>query len=154
VPFDWPAGQHWYIGYADTNLLYPAVDADSFAWTKSTTVDGGPWIIEASCTGEPFPGEVIPSAAVSGSGATPTMEFSPNPFNATTAISYELRAASHISLKVYDAAGRLVRVLTDGWREAGMHEVTFDGVELATGVYLMKLQAGDYEAVQKMVLVK
>jgi hypothetical protein len=79
---------------------------------------------------------------------------SPNPFNPTTAISYQLSANSIVSIKVYDTAGRLVAALVDGWREAGAHEVTFDGSGLAAGVYFVRMQAGDFSAVQKMVLIK
>jgi hypothetical protein len=78
----------------------------------------------------------------------------PNPFNPTTTIRYELRAASHVSLKVYDTAGRLVTTLIDGWRTAGSHEMTFDGSQLATGVYLYTLIAGQDHATGKMVLLK
>jgi len=78
----------------------------------------------------------------------------PNPFNPTTALSYELRAASRVSLRIYDTAGREVAVLVNGWREAGGHEVTFDGSELASGVYLVRLEAGEVSQVQKLVLLK
>ncbi len=79
---------------------------------------------------------------------------SPNPFNPSTAISYELRAASYVSLRVYDTAGRLVETLVNGWREAGEHEVTFDGSTLPSGVYLYRLEAGEYSAAGKLILLK
>jgi hypothetical protein len=78
----------------------------------------------------------------------------PNPFNVSTAIGYELPAASFVSLNVYDTSGRLVSTLIDGWREAGTHETTFEGSKLASGIYLAKLEAGEYTAVQKLVLLK
>jgi hypothetical protein len=78
----------------------------------------------------------------------------PNPFNPTTVISYQLPAISRVNLKVYDAAGRMVATLVDGWRAAGAHEVTFDGQGLASGMYFVKMMAGDYVSVQKMVLLK
>jgi hypothetical protein len=64
-----------------------------------------------------------------------------------------------VTLKVYDTAGRLVSVLVDGWREAGIHEVTFDGSALVSGIYLAKLEMSGSGAtpttmVQKMVLLK
>jgi glucose/arabinose dehydrogenase len=64
----------------------------------------------------------------------------PNPFNPSTVISYELRAASRVSLRVYDTAGRLVKELVNGWRAAGSHEVTFDGSDLPSGVYLLRVE--------------
>jgi uncharacterized delta-60 repeat protein len=78
----------------------------------------------------------------------------PNPFNPTTAISFELQAASQVRLTIYDTAGRLVTTLVNGWREAGTHEVTFDGSALASGMYFVRMQAGEYLAIQKIVLVK
>jgi hypothetical protein len=79
---------------------------------------------------------------------------SPNPFNPSTEISYELRAASYVSLRVYDTTGRLVSTLVNGWREAGTREVTFDGSELVSGVYFLRMQAGEYSSVKKITLLK
>jgi subtilisin family serine protease len=78
----------------------------------------------------------------------------PNPFNPSTALSYKLQAASHVSLNVYDTAGRLVTTLVNGWREVGTHEVTFDGSGLASGMYLYALTAGGNTISGKMVLMK
>jgi len=78
----------------------------------------------------------------------------PNPFNPTTIASFELRVASYVNLGVYDTAGRLVATLVDGWSEAGTHKATFDGSDLPSGIYLARLTAGDWSAVQKLVLLK
>jgi len=78
----------------------------------------------------------------------------PNPFNPTTVISYKLPAASHVSLQVYDTSGRLVATLVDGWREAGEHEVIFDGSKLASGIYLYHVEAEGNMASGKMLLLK
>jgi hypothetical protein len=150
VPGSWAAGLYTYLGYANTTFSYPAVDSSSFTWTKSATAGGGPFVSEAICDGEPFPGEMTVSQPVNFA----LMCALPNPFNPTTTISYELRAAGHVSLKVYDTAGRLVATLVDGWREAGTHRATFDGSNLASGIYLAKLEAGSNTATQKLVLMK
>jgi hypothetical protein len=78
----------------------------------------------------------------------------PNPFNPTTAISYQLAASSQVSLQVYDTAGKLVATLAEGWRQAGTHEITFDASGLASGIYLVKLTAGNFVGVEKLVLMK
>ncbi len=78
----------------------------------------------------------------------------PNPFNATTVASYELRVASYVSLQVYDSAGRLVQTLADGWREAGSHEVTFDASHMTSGVFFCFLRIGETIAVEKILLLK
>ncbi|HEX7344300.1 MAG TPA: T9SS type A sorting domain-containing protein, partial [bacterium] len=78
----------------------------------------------------------------------------PNPFNPTTTIRFELRDASFVRLGVYDISGRLVMELANGWREAGVQEVTFDGSKLASGIYVYRIAAGDFSASGKMMLMK
>jgi hypothetical protein len=57
-----------------------------------------------------------------------------------TAISFELPAASRVSLRVYNIAGREVATLVEGWRGAGRYEVTLDGTSLPSGVYLLRVE--------------
>jgi hypothetical protein len=79
---------------------------------------------------------------------------SPNPFNPTTTIYYQLPTDRHVSLKVFDVSGRLVATLVDGWREAVVHEVAFDGSDMPSGIYVAKLTARDWSGVQMLVLIK
>ncbi|TKJ38518.1 hypothetical protein CEE37_12180 [candidate division LCP-89 bacterium B3_LCP] len=78
----------------------------------------------------------------------------PNPFNPLTVLSYQLQNASLVNLTVYDISGREVAELVSGWRDVGVHEVTFDGSALPSGLYVYHLKAGDFTASGKMVLVK
>ncbi len=83
----------------------------------------------------------------------------PNPFNPTTMLSFELAAAGHARLKVYDTAGSLVATLVDERRDAGSHEVIWDGRDNAgrissAGVYLYRLEVGDFIETKRMTLVK
>jgi len=83
----------------------------------------------------------------------------PNPFNPKTQIRFSLRAAGNVSLKVFDAQGRLVRALAEGRLAAGEHQVTWDGTDaqghsLASGVYLYRLEAEGRTLGKRMVLVK
>ncbi|RJP76345.1 MAG: M6 family metalloprotease domain-containing protein [Candidatus Zixiibacteriota bacterium] len=99
----------------------------------------------------------VPPAAPSAAAAPADFRLlgaHPNPFNPETAIGYRLPAPGLITLRVYDTAGRVVTTLVNGWRDAGAHEVTFDGAGLASGVYLVRLEAGDFTQTQKIVLLK
>lgn len=78
----------------------------------------------------------------------------PNPFNPVTTIRYRLPEDAFVNLTIYDSLGRQVAKLVDGWRNAGTHQVTFDGSNLASGIYIFRLQAGDFNAGGKMVLMK
>ncbi|KAF0153111.1 MAG: beta-glucuronidase [Ignavibacteria bacterium] len=84
----------------------------------------------------------------------------PNPFNPTTTISYKLKGASHVTLKVYDVLGREVETLVNEYKQAGTYKATFDTrhVELSqsipSGIYFYRISAGGYTAVRKMILLK
>jgi M6 family metalloprotease-like protein len=78
----------------------------------------------------------------------------PNPFNPSTTIKYELPTSSMVRLSVYDLLGREVSVLVNERRDAGVHEVKCDCLDLASGVYFYRLQAGDFVSTQKMLLLK
>ncbi|MFH1735643.1 MAG: right-handed parallel beta-helix repeat-containing protein [bacterium] len=78
----------------------------------------------------------------------------PNPFNPTTAISFQQSVYSHVSLKVYDVQGREVVLLVDGYRSAGSHEVTFDGAGLASGIYIYRFRSGGQQQSGKLILMK
>jgi hypothetical protein len=78
----------------------------------------------------------------------------PNPFNPSTTIRYELPKASQAKLSVFDILGSEMSILVNERREAGVHEVKFDGSQLASGVYFYRLQAGDFLSTKKMLEMK
>ena len=84
---------------------------------------------------------------------------SPNPFNPTTVIRYKTVMAGHVSLRVYDVNGGLVRILEEGHRSAGHHQVTWNGMndrgaEMSSGVYFCRLITSGNEETRKMLLLK
>jgi hypothetical protein len=83
----------------------------------------------------------------------------PNPFNPVTTITFGLTKSGHVSLKVYDVSGRLVRVLVEEQRAARHYEEKWDGRDnagkpVASGVYFCRLTAEGFSQTRKMVLVK
>jgi hypothetical protein len=78
----------------------------------------------------------------------------PNPFNPSTTIKYELPKASDVRLAVYDLLGREVSVLVNERRDAGVHEVKFDGDGISNGVYFYRLTAGNFVQTRKLLLLK
>lgn len=78
----------------------------------------------------------------------------PNPFNPLTTIEYELPRKTKVELYVFDSIGRLVSALVAAQQDAGRHKVQFDGSQLASGVYLVRLKADNHVAVQKILLLK
>lgn len=78
----------------------------------------------------------------------------PNPFNPSTNIKFSLPKASNVRLTIYDAIGREVRTLINNELNAGTHTIQWNASNLASGIYLYKIEAGDYVKVNKMLLLK
>jgi aminopeptidase N len=78
----------------------------------------------------------------------------PNPFNPTTNIKFQISSTSFVSLKVFDVLGREVATLVNEEMKPGLHEKAFDGIGSAGGVYFYKLNAGGYESIKKLLLVR
>jgi hypothetical protein len=78
----------------------------------------------------------------------------PNPFNPVTKINYELPKDTKVKLVIYDILGREIKTLVNEIKQSGKYTVEFNGSNLASGVYFYRIQAGDYIAVKRMVLVK
>ena len=83
----------------------------------------------------------------------------PNPFNPTTTIAYDLPEDAFITLEIYDILGRRVRTLINSQIEAGYQKIIWDGrndygLELSSGFYFYRINAGNFNKTQKMVLLK
>lgn len=149
VPASAPFGEYSYIASAGE---YPGtvVDSSSFTFTKlAGSPQGGSqqdwelqgWDSEPSAL-KTYPSEVVLISAY------------PNPFNATTELTYTLPSPGKISLVVYDIMGREMARLADRWEEAGTHRTTFDGENFSSGVYLARLRSGESEQTVKLLLLK
>lgn len=78
----------------------------------------------------------------------------PNPFNSSTVVAFHVARYAHVLLDVYDLLGRKVCSLLDDYINPGEYRTTFEGRNLAGGIYLVRFQAGDLVQTRKMVLVK
>jgi hypothetical protein len=78
----------------------------------------------------------------------------PNPFNPTTQIRYSIQKNEMVTLKVYNVLGQEVAVLVNGQQKAGSYIADFNASKLASGVYMYKIQAGDFSLTKKMLLLK
>ncbi|MBU1880923.1 T9SS type A sorting domain-containing protein, partial [bacterium] len=145
------AGDYTFTGKVGEHPSY-AWDQDGFPFVKL----GGDFAADFV----PFPvhGAPNPFEAAFDRGImipeTPEVLVYPNPFNPTTTISFNLAVKQHIDLDIYDVSGRRVAELVEGWRDAGSHAVTFDGSNLASGIYLYRMVAGHLSTTGKLVLMK
>ena len=78
----------------------------------------------------------------------------PNPFNPSTIISYSIPKSSMVTIKVYDVLGREIETLVNEQKIPGNYNITFNAGKLASGVYLYRIQAGNFWETKKMMLLK
>jgi len=135
-------------GVFSYEITDPSIEALSLTATTSTGNTSGFGFIELITDVETENNE-IPS------------EFSlnqnyPNPFNPSTKISWQSPVSGHQTLKVYDVLGKEIARLVDDYREAGEYNVEFtiNNLQLSSGIYFYKLQAGSFIETKKMILMK
>lgn len=79
----------------------------------------------------------------------------PNPFAIRTTIQYELAHEGPITLEVFDMVGQQVAVLVDDVQSAGVHEARFDAAgNLASGIYIYRIRAGEFSSTRKMTILR
>ena len=140
----------------DFRSVYSSVLKDWFG--------ASPTELQVAITGtitKPLTSSVVAPGAVAGVGSQSDLPTKyaleqnyPNPFNPTTVIQYDLPQGSNVLLVVYNSLGERVATLVDGPQSAGVHEVSFNGNALASGMYLYRLRAGSYQETRKMILVR
>jgi len=117
--------------------------------SEAIIVDNGPPSDDESNVLPPEPQDKKPMPA-----PTVLVTAAPNPFNPAATITYALPDRLPVTLRVYDARGRLVATLVDAEEEAGEHKVAFDATNLASGVYYYRVNAGPFTETRKITLLK
>ena len=78
----------------------------------------------------------------------------PNPFNPTTTISYAVPYTAHVLLEIYTVNGQNISTLVNQTQAAGQHQLVFNAKDLASGVYIIHMKSGKFNAYKRMTLVK
>ncbi len=78
----------------------------------------------------------------------------PNPFNPTTSIRFELPVSEFVNLTVYNMLGQPIATLVNQQLSAGDHQVQFNALDLGSGTYIYRIQAGSFISSKRMMLVK
>jgi len=136
----------------------PALDAAAPDGSPSADLDGrGRPVgegVDMGCYEADFTTSGTAASSSSGPFGFALQQNYPNPMNATTTIRFGIGEPCRVVLKVFDIQGREVSVLADAKYPAGEHAVRFNAAGLESGVYLFSIQAGDYSAMRKMVVMK
>ncbi len=109
-----------------------------------TVADIGAYYFNQLRAGDPF----VPRPA------SFTVSAYPNPFNATTTLSFVLPQRSAVKLTIFDLTGRQVQTATERVMESGTHTISFDAASLPSGLYFARLEAGATQLTQKLMLLR
>jgi len=140
-------GNSWQIQVEDLNAPLTAIHfTDSVGWAVGDnglilrTDNWTTWI--NAQTGEKYPSKYH------------LYQNYPNPFNPSTTIEFTLPKSEFITLKIFNTLGQKVATLVSKKLNQGNHTYTFDGSNLASGIYYYQLVAGEYREVKKMILLR
>lgn len=78
----------------------------------------------------------------------------PNPFNPSTAIEYDVSKECYVTLKIYNTLGNELATLVASTLSPGRYRATWNASGVSTGVYFCRMQAGEFIAAKKLILVK
>ncbi|MBD3408929.1 MAG: T9SS type A sorting domain-containing protein [Ignavibacteriales bacterium] len=145
--------------YAEIDSSVESPD-NKYTWEPDNSIPSGSYVVRVESAEDPLLFDVSDGTFtnVDERSDLPTAyslaQNYPNPFNPTTTIEFTLPEATTARVAIYDMLGREVAVLADGRMTAGVHRVEFDASALASGVYFYRLEAGAFNAVRKMALMK
>ena len=137
---------------SDTTITISGIEDNEYWWRVRARNQAG-W----GEFSEPFSFSFMLTGTELLTGIPDTYELSqnyPNPFNPATIIEFALPEAVEVQLSVYDILGRHLTTLVDDLLQAGYHEVTFDAGHLASGVYIYRILAGEFEKTRQLTLIK
>ncbi len=125
-------------------------DALTFHFISDSEVNAEGWIAEIVATADSQK-EYHPTA-----GLTEFKLYSnyPNPFNPTTSIPFNLAKNCHVTIEIYNMMGQCVSTLLNEHMQTGYHEIEFNAWNMSSGLYLCRLQAGEFSQVMKMMVLK
>ncbi|MBD3233968.1 MAG: T9SS type A sorting domain-containing protein [candidate division Zixibacteria bacterium] len=146
IPYSAPIGDYIYKSNCGDFYGWQSCDVDSFIFTV-TEPEGFPENLEWNLIGNSENTEPVPEELE-------LVGNYPNPFNASTTISYTLPEASRVRMDIYNLRGQRIETLVDGAQQAGEYFVTWDASQVASGVYFYKLTAGKNTFTKKMSLLK
>lgn len=78
----------------------------------------------------------------------------PNPFNSSVTIPYALPVSAEVSLELFDLSGRLVRTYSQGWLSCGRYRAVLDAGGWSSGIFILRLKAGEFEQTAKLIAIK
>jgi hypothetical protein len=151
---------------ATFNTAFVAFDAGALQFRSDTSLAAGDdpeywWIVDAGSISLAF-FDIVSSVKPVNEGIVNKFSLGqnyPNPFNPTTTFEYSVPVTGNVEITIYNVLGQKIATLINDVHEAGQHKITWNGRDsfgrpVATGVYFYQMNAGSFEQVKKMMLMK
>lgn len=146
--------ERWTQSYADLSAYADSTVRIAFAFYSSQRAENCGWFIDdIRIVGIPPDKIDYPEGRSIPNEFTLNQNY-PNPFNPSTTIEFSIPHSTHVSLKIYDVLGKEVSTLVDEELPMGQHKVNWNAQHLASGVYIYKIQAGEFVQTKKMILMR
>jgi photosystem II stability/assembly factor-like uncharacterized protein len=140
-------GNNWNVLVEDLAAPLNALHfKDGYGWAVGgnglvlRTEDGASWVDQN--TGKTYPNKFSLSQNY------------PNPFNPSTKITFVLPKAESVKIEIYNTLGQRVKTILNQHMKAGSHDVEFNGQNLSSGIYYYRIEAGEFQDVKKMILLR
>jgi hypothetical protein len=151
-----------YLQYIHPDEILPGTPWPLPQWPAEYNLPVVSWRKEKLFTEYPPPDLTQPTGISNPDNVANTYKLEqnyPNPFNPSTSIKYSLAKAGNVSIKIYNIAGQLVTTLLNAQQNRGAHSINWSGKNskgenVVSGIYFVKLVAGDFSSVKKMTLLR
>ena len=121
----------------------------------SPAIDDGPaYTVISRCAEDPPVNDIVEQTPTTIPETIQLYQNYPNPFNPATTIQFSLPRSEFVELKVYNILGKKISTLVSKKLNQGNHTYTFDGRNLASGIYYYQVVTGESMEVKKMILIK
>ncbi len=151
---------YWYLTIVG-NIIGEEINFKIYDDSTDVVYDCNEIIVfeDGETIGSPFEPYMLTSylTDVNSSNIPPVFQLrqnSPNPFNATTFISYSLPKASNVKLQIYNLKGQLVETLVDEDKPAGFHYLIWNAKDMSSGIYFYKLYTDTFTSIKKCIILK
>ena len=128
---------------------------DTVIYIDTLYIDNNDELMEVVLTGVGLPSGSIDSEPLPELPTTYELgAIYPNPFNTQATIRYDVPVHGTVRIDIYDVLGRKITTLADGEMDAGRYGTVWDAGDMPSGIYFIRMEAGEFKEVQKMVLLK
>ncbi|MBN2010693.1 T9SS type A sorting domain-containing protein [candidate division KSB1 bacterium] len=139
---------------ANLDTIFNTTSLDFYVSIMDSSGNRTEWSLSPACLVENTTTQLNAKKAASAPSQYVLHPNYPNPFNPSTHIQFEMPIPSNVTVSIYNANGQMVEILTKDRLEAGVHSLTWNAIDYASGLYFIKMKADNFIQIRKCVILK